>query len=61
MIRSYCFDTDKDWDDGIHKLFKSLLGSVYLNLYLDILLKLIKLMKEKFLSNNDRPLNLLQY
>ena len=44
MIRSYCFDTEKDWDEGIHLLLfavresvKSLLGSVHLNWYLGIL------------------------
>ena len=43
MIRSYCFDTEKDWDEGIHLLlfavreYKSLLGSVRLNLFSDTL------------------------
>ena len=38
MIRSYCFDTEKDWDEGIHfyylqseNLYKNLLVSVLLN------------------------------
>ena len=22
MIHSYCFDTEKDWDEGIHLLFE---------------------------------------
>ena len=39
--------------------YKSLFGTVHLNLFSDTLF--VKLMKEKFLSNNDSPLNLLQY
>ena len=41
MIRSSCFDTEKDWDEGIHLLLfafrkpdRNLLVSVLLNLYL---------------------------
>ena len=47
MIRSCCFDTEKDWDKGIH-FGHSVRGP-------------LKLLKEKFLSNDETPLNLLQY
>ena len=28
MIRSYCFDTEKDWDEGIHLLLFAVRESV---------------------------------
>ena len=28
MIRSYCFDTEKDWDEGIHLLLSAVRESV---------------------------------
>ena len=28
MIRSYCFDTEKDWDEGIHFLLFAVRESV---------------------------------
>ena len=28
MINSYCFDTDKDWDEGIHLLLFAVRESV---------------------------------
>ena len=35
MIRSYCLDMEKDWNEGIHlpfgNLYKNLLGSAHLN------------------------------
>ena len=41
MIRSYCFDIEKDWDESIHlalfaleNLFRSLLVSAHLSWYL---------------------------
>ena len=37
MIRSYCFDTDKDWDEGKH-LFLLQLGYLYRNLLVSALL-----------------------
>ena len=49
MIRSYCFDTEKEWDEGIHLLLFAVresvqeslgfspLGSVHLNLFSDTL------------------------
>ena len=67
MIRSYCFHTEKYWDEGTHllqfavresvqesfgfSLFELVFGhSVRLNFF-----------KEKFLSNDETSLNLLQY
>ena len=69
MIRSYCFDTEKDWDEGIHLLLFSVRESVQESLgFSPFELVLghsvrgpLKLLKEKFLSNDETPLNLLQY
>ena len=69
MIRSYCFDTEKDWDEGIHLLLFAVRESVHESLgfspfelvFGHAVRGRLKLMKEKFLSNNDNPLNLLQY
>ena len=69
MIRSYCFDTEKDWDEGIHLLLFAVRESVQESLGFSPF-KLVfghsvrgplKLLKEKFLSNDDSSLNLLQY
>ena len=69
MIRSYCFDTEKDWDEGIHLLLFAVRESVQESLgfspfelvFGHTVRGPLKLMKEKFLSSNDSPLNLLQY
>ena len=69
MIRSYCFDTEKDWDEGIHLLLFAVRESVQESLgYSPFELVFghsvrgpLKLLKEKFLSNDETPLNLLQY
>ena len=69
MIRSYCFDTEKDWDEGIHLLLfavresvrKSLGFSPFELVFGHTVRGLLKLLKEKFLSNDDSSLNLLQY
>ena len=37
MIRSYCFDTEKDWDEGIHLLLLQL-GNLYRSLLVSALL-----------------------
>ena len=37
MIRSYCFDTEKDWDEGIHLLLLQL-ANLYGNLLVSALL-----------------------
>ena len=69
MIRSYCVDTEKDWDEGIHLLLFAFRESVQESLDFSPF-KLVfghtvrgplKLFKEKFLSQEDTPLNLLQY
>ena len=69
MIRSYCFDTEKDWDEGIHLLLFAVRESVQESLGFSPFELVfghsvrgpLKLLKEKFLSNNETPLNLLQY
>ena len=69
MIRLYCFDTGKDWDEGIHLLLFAVRESVQESIgFSPFELVLghsvrgpLKLLKEKFLSNDETPLNLLQY
>ena len=69
MIRSYCFDTEKDWDEGIHLLLFAVRESVQESFGLSPFELVfghsvrgpLKLLKEKFLSNDEPPLNLLQY
>ena len=69
MIRSYCFDTKKDWDEGIHLLLPAVRESVQESLgfspfelvFGHTVRGPLKLMKEKFLSSNNSPLNLLKY
>ena len=69
MIRSYCFDTEKDWDEGIHLLLFAVRESVQESLGFSPFELVfghpvrgpLKLSKEKFLSNDETPLNLLQY
>ena len=69
MIRSYCFDTEKDWDEGIHLLLFATRESVQESLdfspfelvFGHTVRGPLKLLKEKFLSDDETPLNLLQY
>ena len=69
MIRSYCFDTEKDWDEGIHLLLfavrepvqESLGFSPFELVFGHSVRGPLKLLKEKFLSNDETPLNLLRY
>ena len=69
MIRSYCFDTEKDWDEGIHLLLFAVRESVQESLgFSPVELVFghtvrgpLKLLKEKFLSKDYSSLNLLQY
>ena len=69
MIRSYCFDTEKDWDEGIHLLLFAVRESVQESLgfspfelvFGHTVRGPLKLLKEKFLSDDDSFLNLLQY
>ena len=59
MIRSYCFDTEKDWDEGIHLLLFAVKKSVQESLgfspfalvFGHIVRGPLKLMKEKFLKS----------
>ena len=65
----YCFDTEKDWDEGIHLLLFAVRESVQESLGFSPFELVfghsvrgpLKLLKEKFLSNDETPLNLLQY
>ena len=67
MIRSYCFDTEKDWDEGIHLLLFAVRESVQESLgfspfelvFGHAVRGPLKLLKEKFLSDDDSSLNLL--
>ena len=69
MIRSYCFDTEKDWDEGIHLLLFAVRESVQESfgfspfelVFGHTVRGPLKLLKEKFLSQENTPLNLLQY
>ena len=69
MIRSYCFDTEKDWHEGIHLLLFAVRESVQESLgfcpfelvFGHSVRGPLKLLKEKFLSNDETPLTLLQY
>ena len=59
MIRSYCFDTEKDWDEGIHLLLFAVRESVQESLgfspfelvFGHSIRGPLKLLKETFLSN----------
>ena len=69
MIRSYCFGTEKDWDEGIYLLLFAVRESVQESLgfspfelvFGHTVFGPLKLLKEKFLSQRVTPLNLLQY
>ena len=69
MIRSYCFDKEIDWDEGMHLLLFAVRESVQESLGFSFFELIfghtvrgpLKLLKEKFLSQEDTPLNLLQY
>ena len=69
MIKSYCFDTERDWDEGIHLLLFAVRESVQESLgfspfelvFGHTVRGPLKLLKETFLSDDDSSLNLLQY
>ena len=69
MIHSYCFDTDKDWDEGIHLLLFAVCESVQESLRFSPFELVfghtvpgpLKLLKEKFLSVDNSKLNLRDY
>ena len=68
MIKSYCFDTQKDWDKGIHLLLFAVMEYVQESLgfspfelvFGHTVRGPLKLLKEKFLSQENTPFNLLQ-
>ena len=69
MIRSYCLDTEKDWDEGIHLLLFAVRESVQESLgfspfelvFGHIVRGPLKFLKKKFLSDDNSSLNFLQY
>ena len=69
MILSYCFDTEKDWDEGIHLLLFGVRESVQESLGFSPFELVfghtvhgpLKLLKEIFLSDDDSSLNLPLY
>ena len=68
MIRSYCFDTEEDWDEGIHLFLFAVRESVQESLgfspfelvFRHTVHGPLKLLEEKFFSDDDSSLNLLQ-
>ena len=68
-IRSYCIDTERDWDEGIHLLLFAVRECVHESLgfspfglvFGHTVRGPLKFLKEKFLAQEDTPLNLLQY
>ena len=68
MIRSFCFDTENDWDEGIHLLFFAIRESVQESLGFSPFELVFgytvrgpsKHLKVNFLSDDDSSLNLLQ-
>ena len=69
MIRAYCFDTAKCWDEGVHFLLFAVRESVqestgfspFQLVFGHAVGGPLKLLKEKILCEEDKPLNLLQY
>ena len=69
MIRSYCFDPEKEWDECIYLLLFAVRESVQESLGFSPFELVfghsvrgpLKVLKEKFLSNDETPKNLLQY
>ena len=69
MMRIYCFETEKDWDEGIHLLLfaarelvqESLGFSPFELVFGHTVRGPLKLVKEKLLSGSSESINLLQY
>ncbi|CAB4005595.1 Retrovirus-related Pol poly, partial [Paramuricea clavata] len=70
MIKTYCFETEKDWDDGVHFLLFAARESVQESLGFSFPFELVfgqavrgplKLLKEKLLADDGGSLILLQY
>ena len=69
MIRTYCLDNEKDWDEGIRLLLFAVRESVQESLgfspfelvFGNSVRGLLKLLKENWLSEKTKRLNLLDY
>ncbi|CAB4033082.1 Transposon Ty3-I Gag-Pol poly [Paramuricea clavata] len=69
MIKTYCFETEKDWDDGVHFLLFAARESVQESLgfspfelvFGHTVRGPLKLLKEKLLTDDGGSLNILQY
>lgn len=69
MMRIYCFETERDWDEGIHLLLFAARESVQESLgfspfelvFGHTVRGPLKHLKEKFLSSENHSINLLQY
>lgn len=69
MIRTYCFDTKRDWDEGVHFVLFAARESVQESLgfspfelvFGHTVRGPLKLLQEKLLSEENTSLNLLQY
>ena len=69
MIRSYCFDTERNWDEGVHLLLFAVRESVQESLgfspfelvFGHTVRGPLRLLKEKLLEPDAPSLNLLQY
>ena len=68
MIRTYFYDTEKDWDEGVHLFLFAARESVQESLgfspfelvFGHTMRGPLKLLKEKFISSSNESLNLLQ-
>ena len=69
MLKTYCYQTGKDWVDGVHLLLFAVRDSVQESLGFSLfelvfghsVRSLLKLYKEKLLSEDDSSLNVLSY
>lgn len=69
MMRIYCFETERDWDEVIHLLLFATRESVQESLgfspfelvFGHTVRGPLKLLKEKFLASESHSINLLQY
>ena len=69
MIRSYCFETENDWAENINLLLfavreslqEPLCFSPFELVFGHTVRRPLTLLKEKFLSDDDSSLNVLQY
>jgi len=69
MMRSYCFDNHKDWDEGISLLLFAARESVQETLgfspfelvFGDVVRRPLKMLKESWLAVDDDPVSVLEY